>query len=176
MNNEWDECCAPDKKPDNKSCKPDNEDHPDKVEDRYGCEKYRFAFNLDDMTINAEMGLYLKFDQLNGIPVVGEDGSCSGLKKFNMKMWKKDTTKFRRAWDHGCDLNMRREPESDEPVSSYFETYAGNQTRWVEDFIPAFEKMSINGYENSELRDAPSSWENVFCRRTITKKIECSKS
>ena len=180
LNKVWEECCET--KPDNKSCLPDYKNHPDKVEDINGCEKYRFATNLDDMTINAEMGLYLKFDQVNGIPVVGEDGSCSGLKKFNMKVWKKNTKngtirdKYRRAWDHGCDLNMRREPESDEPVSSYFETYAGNQTRWVEDFIPAFEKMSINGYENSELHDAPSSWENVFCRRTITKKIECSKS
>merc|ERR1712060_723774 len=128
------------------------------------------------MGINAEMGLYLTFDQINGIPVVGADETCSGLKDFNMEMWEKNRNKHRKAWNHGCYLNMRREPESDEPVSSYFKTYAKNQTIWVEDFIPAFEKMSENGYENSDLQDAPRSWENVFCRRSIRTKIECSKS
>ena len=174
LNQTWEDCCEG--KPEDKSCIPDNKDHPDEVEDIKGCEQYRFATGLDDMTINAEMGLYLRFDQINGIPVVGSDGTCSGLKNFNMEMWEKNKYKYRRAWDHGCDLNMRREPESDEPISSYFQTYANNQTRWVEDFIPAFEKMSENGYENSNLQDAPRSWENVFCRQTIKTKIECSQS
>ena len=173
LNQTWEDCCEG--KPDDKSCIPDHKDHPDEVEDIKGCEKYRFATGLDDMTINAEMGLYLKFDQVNGIPVVGVDETCSGLKDFNMEMWEKNRSKYRRAWDHGCNFNMRREPESDEPVSSYFETYANNQTRWVEDFIPAFEKMSNNGYENSDLHDAPKSWKNVLCRRTVGTMMECSK-
>ena len=170
----WDDCCEG--KPEDKMCIPDGKTR-NEVDDIEGCEKYRFAFNLDDMTMNAEMGLYLQFDQVNGIPIVGANGTCPGLKDFNMEMWKKNTNKYRRAWDHGCGLNMRKEPEGDKPVSSYFKIYARNQARWVKDFKRAFEKMSENGYNDSDLHDAPRSWKNVFCRRPEGgRKIECSEN
>ena len=45
-------------------CKPDHaEPARNDYDDIRGCEKYRFAHGLDEMAINAEMGLYLKFDQ-----------------------------------------------------------------------------------------------------------------
>ena len=170
----WDDCCEG--KPEDKMCIPDGKTRNER-DDIEGCEKYRFAFNLDDMTMNAEMGLYLQFDQVNGIPIVGANGTCPGLKDFNMEMWKKNTNKYRRAWDHGCGLNMRKEPQEDKPVSSYFKLYAKNQARWVKDFKRAFEKMSENGYNDSDLHDAPRSWKNVFCRRTEGgRKIECSEN
>ena len=170
----WDDCCEG--KPEDKMCIPDGKTR-NEVDDIEGCEKYRFAFNLDDMTMNAEMGLYLQFDQVNGIPIVGANGTCPGLKDFNMEMWKKNTNKYRRAWDHGCGLNMRKEPQGDKPVSSYFKIYAKNQARWVKDFKRAFEKMSENGYDDSDLHDAPRSWKNIFCRRRDgSRKIECSET
>ena len=173
MSQVWDDCCVG--KPDDKMCIPDGKTR-NEVDDLVGCEQYRFATGLDDMTMNAEMGLYLKFDQVNGIPVVSNDGtSCPGLKDFNMEMWQKDKYKYRRAWDHGCGLNLRREPENDEPVSDYFKIYAQNQTRWVNDFVETFEKMSENGYEESDLQDAPKSWQNVFCRKAENGKIECTQ-
>ena len=52
------------------------------VDDIQGCEKYRFAFGKDEMMMNAEAGLYFKFDQENGIPK-----NCPGLEHFNMDTW-----------------------------------------------------------------------------------------
>ena len=52
------------------------------VDDIQGCEKYRFAFGKDEMMMNAEAGLYFKFDQENGIPT-----NCEGLEDFNMDHW-----------------------------------------------------------------------------------------
>ena len=174
LSKDWDDCCEG--KPEDKMCIPDGKTR-NEVDDLVGCEQYRFAFGLDDMTINAEMGLYLKFDQVNGIPVVGANGTCPGLNDFNMEMWDKNRKKYRRAYHHGCGLNMRREPQSDKPVSSYFKIYARNQQRWVKDFIRAFEKMIENGYNSSDLQDAPKSWKNVFCRRPeVGRKIECTEN
>ena len=177
--NQWNTCCN--EKPEDKMCIPDGKKG-NEYEDWniHGCERYRFANGLDDMAINAEMGLYLQFDQVNGIPVVGANGTCLGLKDFNMNKWmesNKSRNKYRRAWDHGCGLNMRREPENDKPVSSYFNIYAENQATWVKDFTQTFEKMAQNGYQDLDLTDAPKSWENVFCRKTGEgMKIECTEN
>ena len=80
MSGVFDRCCTG--KPKDKMCKPDHATRND-VDDIQGCETYRFAFGLDEMAINAEMGLYFKFDEVNGIPV-----NCKGLKDFNMETWK----------------------------------------------------------------------------------------
>ena len=52
------------------------------VDDIVGCEKYRFPFGKDEMMMNAEAGLYFKFDEENGIPY-----NCPGLEHFNMDTW-----------------------------------------------------------------------------------------
>ena len=54
-----------------------------------GCEKYRFSFGADEMMMNAEAGLYFKFDEENGIPK-----NCEGLDHFNMDNWMKNGSKF----------------------------------------------------------------------------------
>ena len=165
MQNVFDRCCVG--KPEDLMCKPDNATRND-VDDITGCEKYRFAFGLDEMAINAEIGLYFEFEETNGIPT-----SCPGFKDFNMESWEKSRSTTRRAYHSDCSLNMRREPESDEPLSTIIQTYADDQAAWVEDFLPAFEKMMSNGYSGSDLKEAPVSWENVQCLKT-RKKIECS--
>ena len=161
----FDKCCPG--KPEDKMCKPDNATRND-VDDIEGCEKYRFAFNLDEMAINAEMGLYFQFDQINGIPV-----NCPGLKDFTMEKWKQNTGKYRRAWHHGCGLNMRKEPANSEPVSNYFGIYAKDQRAWVRDYVPTFEKMVRNGYNDNDLTRAPDSWTNVRCLKQ--EKFECTQ-
>jgi len=169
MANEFDQCCVG--KPDDLMCKSDNKTR-NFWDDKKGCEKYRFAFTLDEMAINAEIGLYYEFDEVNGIPT-----SCSGFKDFNMENWSKSKSNLlntRRAYTHDCALNMRREPANDEPLSTIISTYADNQAAWVKDFIPAFEKMMSNGYSSSDLKDAPSSWENVLCKKTKGYQIQCS--
>jgi len=168
MQQEFDECCVG--KPEDLMCKPDNATR-NEQDDIKGCEKYRFAFGLDEMTINAEMGLYYKFEEVNGIPT-----SCSGFSNFNMAAWTKPGNRMntRRAYDHGCPLNMRQEPLNDDPLSTIIEKYAENQAVWVDDFIPAFEKMMRNGYSVTELTEAPSSWDNVQCRKQNGYTIQCS--
>jgi hypothetical protein len=166
---EFERCCEG--KPKDLMCKPDNATRND-VDDIQGCEEYRFAFGLDEMTINAEIGLYFDFEQKNGIPT-----DCSGLTDFKMENWKtgKNRKKYRRAYHHNCPLNMMREPAEDDPLSTIFETYADDQEAWVKDFVPAFEKMMSNGYSQSDLQDAPTSWEGVRCWKQNPKryKIDC---
>ena len=52
------------------------------VDDIKGCEKYRFPFGKDEMMMNAEAGLYFKFEEENGVPY-----NCPGLEHFNMDTW-----------------------------------------------------------------------------------------
>merc|ERR1712117_910192 len=141
-------CCAG--TPEGLMCRPDNATRND-VDDIKGCERYRFAFGKDEMMMNAEAGLYFKFDQENGIPK-----NCPGLEHFNMDNWirpngevnKKDD--IRRAYHMDCPLNDRRLPESDKPVSDIVQDYADDQVLWVSEFTAAFEKMTRNGYTDGE--------------------------
>ena len=105
-----------------------------------GCEKYRFAFGIDEMLMNAEAGLYFQFEEKNGIPY-----GCPGLEDFNMETWTSKNMKddrVRRAFDMDCPLNPRRMPETDKPVSEIIKDYASDQALWLSDFIGAFEKMT----------------------------------
>ena len=102
--NGYDKCCEG--KPEGLSCKPDNATRQGKdaakktsrlycilrndVDDIKGCEKYRFPFGKDEMMINAEAGLYFKFDEKNGIPY-----NCPGLEHFNMDTWKGKNGSFK---------------------------------------------------------------------------------
>ena len=95
-----------------------------------GCEKFRFAYADDEMMMNAEAGLYFKFDvDQGGIPI-----NCPGLENFNMETWigkngdpsrVKDTE--RRAYHTDCPLNERSLPENDKPVSQIIADYATDQ-------------------------------------------------
>ena len=71
-----------------------------------------------------------------------------------------------------CPLNDRSLPESDKPVSDIVQDYADNQDQWVSEFMAAFEKMTRNGYTEGELTDAPSSWENIQCKR-VSRVMTC---
>ena len=165
LQKQFDKCCVG--KPEGLMCKPDNATRNDE-DDIKGCEKYRFAFGLDEMTINAEIGLYFNFEEVDGIPT-----SCPGFANFNMENWTK-SKKTRRAYNPGCTLNMRQEPATDDPLSTIIQTYADNQDAWVKDFIPTFEKMMSNGYPPSALKEAPLSWKNVQCTKKHWYMIECA--
>ena len=48
------------------------------------------------------------------------------------------------------------------------------QDLWLREFIPVFEKMMQNGYEEADLTEAPASWKDIRC---LNKKgIVCSSS
>jgi len=173
MGDRYDECCPG--RPEGLACIPDNATRND-VDDVVGCEKFRFAFGRDEMMMNAEAGLYFKFDEENGIPK-----NCEGLEHFNMENWINDNGKVnssdtvRRAYHMNCPLNDRRLPKEDNTVSGIISEYAENQDLWVNEFIGAFEKMMRNGYQDGELTDAPGSWENVVCKR-IKNKMTCQQA
>merc|ERR1711953_37652 len=166
MAQEYDRCCPG--RQEGHACQSDNATR-NFEDDITGCEKYRFAFGLDEMAMNAEMGLYLQFDVENGIPK-----NCPGFEQFNMEHWEQNPRKdtLRRAYNQECPLNMRSLPEDDLPVSTIIADYASDQDLWLRDFTEAFEKMMANGYEDSVLTKAPNSWENVYCR--MEKGIVCN--
>ena len=151
------------------------------VDDIEGCERYIFAFGEDEMLMNSEAGLYFKFDEENGIPK-----NCPGFEKFTKEdMIKGDCydghcadDKVRRAYHMDCPLNDRRLPASDKPVSRIMEDYAEDQELWLGDFIGAFERMTSNGYEDGDLKDAPVSWKpavNTQCKKVAGGLMKCWK-
>ena len=83
--------------------------------------------------MNAEAGLYFKFDEEDGIPT-----NCPGLENFNFDTWN-DTSLHkdhrRRAYHMKCPLNDRRLPEDDKPVSEIIQDYADNQVDNVSSFL-----------------------------------------
>ena len=79
MAEEYDQCCPG--RQEGHACLSDNATR-NFEDDITGCERYRFAFGLDEMAMNAEMGLYLQFDVENGIPK-----NCPGFEQFNMEHW-----------------------------------------------------------------------------------------
>ena len=79
MAREYDDCCPG--KPSDMACIPDNKPRNFR-NDIKGCEKFRFSFGGDEMAMNAEMGLYLQFDETDGIPE-----NCPGLEKFTIQKY-----------------------------------------------------------------------------------------
>ena len=65
--------------------------------------------------------------------------------------------------DPQCPLNKREVPEGSMPLNEIFELYAKDQNAWITDFVPAFEKMLSNGYD--DLSDGPNQFDGVICNR-----------
>ena len=126
----WERCCPG--RPEGLACIPDNATRND-VDDIEGCERFRLSIPKEEMMMNAEAGLYFKFDEENGIPT-----NCPGLENFNFDTWN-DTSLHkdhrRRAYHMKCPLNDRRLPEDDKPVSEIIQDYADNQVDNVSFFL-----------------------------------------
>ena len=69
-------CCE--SVPDGLFCTPDSVNMtmktPEELNDANMCERFRFISGIDEMAMNAEMGLYFDFSQQGGYP-----GGCPGL-------------------------------------------------------------------------------------------------
>jgi len=129
-----------------------------------GCERYRFAMGLDQMTLPAEIGLYLNFssDPETGIPY-----GCPGFEDFNLDKFHQShkytwTRRDSEKADPVCEKNDMQVGGS-KPLYQIMEDYATDQQKWANDFVVAFEKMQANGYELSELVDGPDRWDGVTC-------------
>ena len=58
---------------------------------------------------------------------------------------------FSVKWNSGveanCEKNFMQIPEGSTPLYAVFEEYAKDQDKWINEFIPTFEKMMSNGYD-----------------------------
>ena len=154
-----------------------------------GCEKFRINLGQDDITMNHEMGLYLDFKVQNGMPV-----GCPGFETYESPEWQEfanRTTQKERSdfyfrlsrvatkpnadpWNYsdwhagsdvGCGKNKMEVPEGSTPLHEIFEEYANDQQKWVDDYVPTFEKMLANGYGEGELVNGPDQYTGVYCPR-----------
>ena len=177
------ECCT--QVPEGMQCQPNKEG--DEVDWLIGsgrgigygrCERFYTNLGADEVALNSEMGLYLDFKVSDtGIPY-----GCSGLESFNNTYWKHNgLSTWSRVplvenpdpfnghhWRRDgvtCPLNKLQEPIGSTPLHEIFEEYANDQQKWINDYVPTFEKMISNGYEDEDLQDAPDQWTDVICPR-----------
>jgi len=170
---DWEKDCC-NNKPEGTSCRPDRAS-PDEEDDNLngGCEQMKFIIGADEIAINAEMGLYKKFE-------VDDDGvifGCPGLEIFNDTRFGMRGTHWKEkggtlwsitpgSWaptEPECEKQTIEHPAgSGEPLYTIFEEFATKQTSFVRDFVTALEKMLTNGYPGG-LTDAPDHWTDVSC-------------
>ena len=139
-----------------------------------GCERFKAILVHDNVALNSDMGLYREFEVSDGI-IHG----CPGLEHFNDSM----ASDAREAiWSklpgQGlaqplCQKQRREEPAGSTPMYQIMEEYANDQTAWINDFVPALEKMLANGY--STLTDAPDYHVNAYCPLYSLKTSEKDK-
>ena len=169
------DCCT--QAPEGMQCKPDKD--LDLEPGTRRCERFRNNGGQDEISMNCEVGLYLDFKVSDtGIPY-----GCSGLESFNNTVWKNAKHPFgwsrlpkvknpdpfnNQHWERDgvtCPLTKIQEPLGSTPLHEVFEEYAGDQQKWVNDYVPTFEKMISNGYSDGDLTDAPDQWTDVVCPR-----------
>jgi hypothetical protein len=141
-----------------------------------GCETWRFVIGNDETMLNSDAGLYWNFDlDSDGFPT-----GCNGLKNFNPAGWgpidpEKGFANWANTWptvDAGpqntwptvdeylriepqCAFNTMTAPNGSKPLHQVVEDFANDQNKWLEDFMPALEKMLRNGYSDNDLKMAP---------------------
>ena len=82
-------------------------------------------------------------DGTSGLP-----HGCPGYKDFTIDKIKNGL----HAVVPKCQLNSMSYPEgTNDPIHAVFEEYAADQSKWVDDFIPTYEKMLSNGYNRSNI-------------------------
>ena len=144
-------------------------------------ERFRVNKGQDEIALNSEMGLYFDFNVTDG----GIPYGCPGFDYFNNDIWsqqkhgclncwtrypKTDNPRFtaKDDWytdDVNCQLNKMQVPSGSTPMHEIYEEYAADQQKWIEDYVPTFEKMISNGYGAGELTNAPDHYTNVICPR-----------
>ena len=82
----------------------------------------------------------------------------------------------------GCPLNKMKVAGESTALHEVFEEYALDQQKWIDDYLPTFEKMLANGYEEGELVDGPDQYTNVYCKRhdfgddwSVVQDFNCNK-
>mmetsp|Transcript_137776 Transcript_137776/g.237824 ORF Transcript_137776/g.237824 Transcript_137776/m.237824 type:complete len:1615 (+) Transcript_137776:91-4935(+) len=137
-----DPCCSD--LPEGAQCKPDggrakgtNSMHAD--DDLYsGCEVWNTEPGNHEEALPAEIGMFYKFD-------IGEDGlpeMCEGYDGGDGPHGEK-----------GCKLQDY--PAGDLKMHEVVDLYAENQQLWANEYMPVWEKTTMNGYEMGDMTDLP---------------------
>ena len=153
-----DRCCQ--SPPEGAFCTPDTRNMTQKTPQQLkrGCERFRFIPGLDETAGSYEIGLYFKFQSVDGFPTGCEgfnwrEGRRSGFSSIEGKAWE----------DPGCPLQTLASPASAPPTSWYMKHYAGHQEAWLTDFAAAYDKMSSNGYGAGSLALVEAALEATDC-------------
>ena len=68
--------------------------------------------------------------------------------------------------DPQCELNTLEYPPGSTPLHQIFEEFSADNQKWVDEFVPALEKMLSNGYNvGAELVLGPDHYSDVTCPR-----------
>ena len=131
-----------------------------------GCEAWRLIVGRDEIALSCEMGLVFDFQVTDGVP-----HGCHGLEHFNASMQSDSPYSVwsqlpgQKGWSFSqpeCGRQMIAEPAGSTPTSTIMEEYANDQTKWIDDFTLAFEKMMRNGYPNG-LTNSADIHTNLVC-------------
>ena len=109
------------------------------------------------------MGLFLKFDtdEKTGQPI-----GCSGL---NDRMWLSNQRRMVKK-PHGCPLNDALD-ESGLKMHEIVEEFANDEQAWINEFVPVFQKMQENGYNDGSLTTSPNTWQGLICNNNKCKPV-----
>jgi len=127
-----------------------------------GCERYNFIVGRDEVALNCDIGLYLDFNvDERGIP-----SGCTGLEHFNSSVGNPCQIVWSSLPGQGtvepqCSKQSYAEPPGSQPIYQIMEEYANDQTTWIDDYIPAHEKMVRNGYPLG--LNPPPQHPNIIC-------------
>merc|ERR1711892_1399103 len=108
-----------------------------------GCMK--FIAN-DETAMSVDVGFYLDFQADN---ITGRPSGCPVFDHQHNPDWHD-------AGPVDCPKQMYA-PEG-EPLHLVVEEYADYQNLWIDDFVPAFEQMVVNGIPEEDLQTGPTTW------------------
>ena len=130
----------------------------DPTKDRFNCSRPEF---MQSSYLNSDMGLFLKFDtdETTGRPI-----GCSGL---NNRMWLSNQRRLVKE-PHGCPLNDALDV-SGLKMHEIVEEFANDEQAWINEFVPVFQKMQENGYNDESLTTSPNTWQGLICNNNKCK-------
>ena len=51
------------------------------------------------------------------------------------------------------------------------EKFANDEQAWINEFVPAFQKMQENGYDPGTLTSSPNTWQGLVCRNNQCRRL-----
>lgn len=119
-------------------------------------ERWMFIWVHDECMMNSDMGLYYNFTRdpstgrATGVPILDEwDATNWSASEWGSKPVPEDRNAFTQLGKqtHEIDdgVNGKR------PIYEILDEYANSQQAWIQDFVPAMEKMLENGYGSTDL-------------------------